>query len=101
MAFGEIIVEAFSRLILEFLFYGTAYWTGYAVVIIATLGAVQPEPLIKAQRRSRSKSKKNQTKWSIWLYPAIKQKVLKESVVCIIGVMAWIVAGACVYFSRR
>jgi len=101
MPLGEFVAEIGLRIFLEIVFYGVAYYTGYAIVIVITLGIVQPAPLSTIDRRNRSKTKKKESDWGIWLYPPMKPKLLKAGIVCIIGVATWAAIGVCTYFLTR
>ncbi len=101
MPLGEFVAEIGLRIFLEIVFYGAAYYTGYAIVAATTLGTVKPAPLSTIEHRNRSKAQKKQLDWSIWLYRPMKPKLLKAGIVCIIGVVTWAAIGTCAYFLTR
>lgn len=95
MPIGEFIVEAFSRVIFEVVFYGIAYYTGAAVISVVTLGQIRLAPL--STFRDRNKNKKWWNDWGIWLHRPMQKKALRAELVCVIGLFTWIAAGVTLY----
>ncbi len=98
MPIGEIIGELILRPILELIFYGLSYWTGFSVLKSCSLGRMRLAPLDTILEKNRSKRKWFQIDWSIWLELPRKGRFLKAECVCLVGMVVGIGLGVGVYF---
>lgn len=72
----ELIVELIAWFIIEVMFWGVMFWTGYAIIQIVTLGQWKPGSV----GRDKDKGKEN-------------RKETKFIVVAVIGAFFWIGLG--------
>ncbi len=91
MPIGEALAEIVIRPIFELIFYGVAYWIGYLVLSILSLGQLKLAPLMSIDQ------KKGKIDWSIWLHRPMQGRVLKAEVVCLSGLL-FLAGTACVFY---
>lgn len=92
MPFGEIIAEIGLRLLLEFVFYGVTYWTGFVILKLITLGRARLAPF----STSGDESRRRWIDWSFFLETSGGRKLKMESV-CLVGMLFWILVGVLVF----
>ena len=95
MPIGEAIAEIVIRPIFELIFYGVAYWIGYLVLSILSLGQLKLAPLMSIDQKNRKK--KGKIDWSIWLHRPMQGRVLKAEVVCLSGLL-FLAGTACIFY---
>jgi len=97
MPIGEAIIEGILellfRLIVEIVFYGLGYWTGFAVLKTVSFGRVPLAPFMTISDKNPRKRKWHESDWSIWLHRPKQRRALKAEFTCSIGVITWIVIG--------
>jgi hypothetical protein len=101
MPLGEVIGEAILRPILELLFYGLTYLTGFLLLKAVTLGAIRLAPLASISEKNRSKRKWHQIDWSIWLHRPRHARALKAECTCLVGMMVLAAVGIGIYLATR
>ena len=101
MPLGEFIAEIGLRIVFEVIFYGLAYWTGFIALKILSFGTLNLAPLMTIEERNRSKKKKKQIDWSIWLNRPMQGKALKAEMTCLVGILCWVAVGFGIYFATR
>jgi hypothetical protein len=101
MPLGDIIGEVILRPILELVFYGLTYWTGFLLLKAVTLGSIRLAPLTSIKEKNRSKKKWHQIDWSIWLHRPLQGRALKAECTCLVGMMALAAVGFGIYFATR
>ena len=101
MPLGEFIAEIGLRIVFEVILYGLAYWTGFIALKILSFGTLNLAPLMTIEERNRSKKKKKQIDWSIWLNRPMQRKALKAEMTCLVGILCWVAVGSGIYFATR
>ena len=101
MPLGEFIAEIGLRIVFEVILYGLAYWTGFIALKILSFGTLNLAPLMTIEERNRSKKKKKQIDWSIWLNRPMQGKALKAEMTCLVGILCWVAVGFGIYFATR
>ena len=101
MPLGEFIAEIGLRIVFEVILYGLAYWTGFIALKILSFGTLNLAPLMTIEERNRSKKKKEQIDWSIWLNRPMQGKALKAEMTCLVGILCWVAVGFGIYFATR
>jgi hypothetical protein len=101
MPLGEVIGEIILLPILELVFYGLTYWTGFLLLKTATFGAVRLAPLTSIEEKNRSKKKWYQIDWSIWLHRPMQGRALKAEFTCLVGMLVMAAVGFGIYFATR
>lgn len=101
MPIGEFIAEIGLRIVLEIVFYGLAYWTGFIALKVLSFGTLNLAPLMTIEERNRSKKMKKKIDWSIWLHRPMQGKALKAEMTCLAGILCWVAVGFGVYFATR
>ena len=101
MPIGELIAEIGLRIVLEIIFYGLAYWTGFIALKVLSFGTVNLAPLTTIEERNRSKRKKKQIDWSIWLHRPMQGTALKAEMTCLAGILCWVAVGFGIYLATR
>lgn len=99
MPIGEVIGEIILRPILEIVFYGLSYWTGFVVLKIVSIGTIRLAPLLTIHEKNRSKKRWHQIDWSIWLHRSMQGRALKAECTCLVGILAWVAVGLGIYFG--
>ena len=92
---GEFIGQIIGELVVM----GAAYYTGKAALHLVTLGRIKIAPLTTYDETNKGK-----TRWtdnSIWLHRPLHGKMLKCEVVCLVGLLVWVLVGAAIYFAVR
>ncbi|MGJ8655816.1 MAG: hypothetical protein ACSHX6_05135 [Akkermansiaceae bacterium] len=97
MPLGEFIVEIGGRIVFEIIIYGIAYWTGFIALKILSFGTLRLAPLMTIQEKNRSKKKKWQIDWSIWLRRPMQGRALKAELTCLVGFLCWVAVGFSAY----
>lgn len=85
-ALGKLILRESLKVILR----GIIYHTGTAVLRVLSLGRLRLAPLHTSKPTNPGRNRSND--WSIWLYGR-RDRALKASVVCLVGIAVWIGAG--------
>ena len=101
MPLVEFIAEIGLQIVFEVIFYGLAYWTGFIALKILSFGTLNLAPLMTIEERNRSKKKKKQIDWSIWLNRPMQGKALKAEMTCLVGILCWVAVGFGIYFATR
>lgn len=101
MPVGEVIGELILRPILELVFYGLSYWTGFIVLKALSIGSIRLAPLMTIEEKNRSKKKWHQIDWSIWLRRPMQGRALKAECTCLVGIFVWFAIGFGIYFGIR
>lgn len=101
MPLGEFIAEIGLRIVFEIVFYGVAYWTGFIALKILSFGILNLAPLMTIEEKNRSKKRKKEIDWSIWLHRPMQGKALKAETTCLVGILCWIAVGFGVYHATR
>ena len=91
MPLGELIGEFLLRGILELVFYGLCYWTGFIFLKVVSAGQLRLAPL-----SSYGDSNRNERKWyqftSIWLHRPMRGRALKADCTILVGALIWLAA---------
>jgi hypothetical protein len=66
-----------------------------------TVGAIRLAPLSTMHEKNPDKKKWHQIDWSLWLDRPGRGRMLKAEVVCIVGMLAWGLAGMGIYLEHR
>ena len=101
MPVGEAIGEMILRPIFEIVCYGLFYWTGFVVLKIVTMGTIRLAPFSTIQEKNRSKKKRYQIDWSIWLHRPMQGRSLKAEYTCLVGILVWVGIGFGIYLGTR
>jgi len=101
MPIGEIIAEVILRPIIELVFYGLSYWTGFVVLKGSTFGCIKLAPLSTIGEKNRKKQKWFQVDWSLWIHRPMHGRVLKAGCTCMVGILAWAAVGFGIYLRTR
>ena len=101
MSIGEFIGEVLLRGILEIIFHTLAYYTGAIALWVVTLGQIRLAPLTTIGDKNRSKQKRHQIDWSIWLQRPMQGRALKAECTCLVGIVVWVAIGFGIYFGTR
>ena len=80
----ELIIELIIWFIIEVVFWGIMFWTGYAITQIVTLGQWKPE----SAGRNKDKGKEN-------------RKKTKFIIVAVMGVLFWIGFGIALTIIKK
>jgi len=99
MPIGEVIGEIILRPILELVFYGICYWTGFILIKFTSLGRIKLAPLHTIHEKNRNKKKWYQVDSSIWLSRPMQRRALKAEFTCLLGMIIWITLGVVIYFG--
>lgn len=86
----ETIFEVVVRTIIELIIYGLFYWTGFAFLKIISFGKIKLAPFVTYQEKNRSKKKRHQMDWSIWLHRPLQGRMLKAECTCLVGLFVWV-----------
>lgn len=97
MPIGEIIGEIILRPIIA----GLSYLTGYIILKCVTFGAIRLAPLSTMHQKNPDKQKWHQIDWSIWLERLGRGRMLRAEVVCLVGMIAWGLAGLGIFLEYR
>ena len=101
MPVGEVIGELILRPIVELVFYGLSYWTGFLVLKSVSIGTIRLAPLATIEEKNRGRKKWHQIDWSIWLHRPGKGRALKAECTCLAGMLVWVAIGLGIYFGTR
>ncbi len=101
MPVGEIIGEVIFRSILELVFYGLSYWTGFLFLKGISFGSIKLAPLSTIEEKNRSKKKWHQIDWSIWIHRPMQGRALKAECACLVGMLIWTAVGFGIYLGTR
>jgi len=96
MPLGDIVAAFGLQLVLEILFYGIGYWSGFLILKLMTLGSIRIAPFSTIEQKNRGR------KWDWSLFLNLNGKdYLKAEVVALIGILALIVFGVLLYKSKQ
>lgn len=97
MPFDDAIGEIILRPLLEVVFYGIFYLTGFVFLKGVTLGCLPLAPLGTLYEKNRDRRKWYQIDWSVWLYRPMHGRALKAEWTCLVGFLIWVGIGLALY----
>jgi len=101
MPLGEIIGEIILRPVLYLIINILSYGTGYIILKGLTLGAIRLAPLSSEGEHRSGGKKRRKIDWGIWLERPGRGRMLTAEVVCLVGMIAWVLAGLGIYLEHR
>lgn len=101
MPIDEFIGEVILRPILELIFYGLFYWTGFLFLKGVSFGSIRLAPLASIEEKHKNKGKRYQIDWNIWIERPKQGKALKAECVCVIGMLVSTGIGCGIYFLNN
>ena len=97
MSLGGLLAELGLGLVLECVLYGLSYWTGFLVLKVSTLGTLNLAPLLSIGKRRKRKQGMKKPDLGVWVSIGKQRRALSAEVVCLVGVLTWIVTGVVYY----
>lgn len=94
MPIGEFVMDVILRMVLEFVFLGLSYASGFVVLKCLSLGRIRLAGLDTIRDKNRTKD--GRWDWSLWLNRPLHGRNLKAECTCAVGVLTW-VAGVLIY----
>lgn len=98
MPLGDFIAETVGQAIVEVVFYGITYWTGFVILKAVSFGRLELAPLSTLHERNPGKRKWYQVDWSIWLVSAHGARQIRAEAVIVVGMLFWVALGAGLFF---